>query len=288
MIYEISHQLQYQYSTPVFLETQILHLMARSDHSQKLKSFTLHITPKPVLISEITDALGNPAHEVWFRGNTQSLMIKVTSAVDVSRQNPFNYILRESSLRIPVRYPELLLDSLKPYCSTEKSDDAITELATEAAKRASHKTTDFLSELCLMIHQRIHYIRREDGFPWPAEKTLSMRKGSCRDMAVLFVACCRAQGLAARFTSGYVEDITSLVGSDLHAWAEVYMEGAGWRGYDPAIGMAVGEHYVALASSPDPRLVTPVIGTFRSNSAISHLQTQVMIRPSVEAPSLSA
>ncbi len=288
MIYEISHQLQYQYSNPVFLETQILHLMARSDNFQKLKSFTLHIEPKPVLISDITDALGNPAHEVWFRGNTQNLLIKATSTVEITRQNPFNYILRESSLRVPVRYPDLLLEPLRAYCSAEKNAESVAELANEASKRAGHKTVDFLSELCLMIHQRIHYIHREEGFPWSPEKTLSAGKGSCRDMAVLFIACCRSQGLAARFTSGYVEDNTSLVGSDLHAWAEVYMEGAGWRGYDPAIGLAVGEHYVALASSPDPRLVTPVIGTFRSNSAISNLHAQVGIHPRVETSSLSA
>ena len=288
MIYEISHQLHYQYSNPVFLENQIFHLMARSDSSQKLQRFTLHIEPKPVLISENTDMLGNPTHEVWFREKTQSLIIQATSLVEVSRQNPFNYILRENSIHLPVKYPELLIDLLRPYCSMEKLDASVVELANEAAKRSGRKTTHFLSELCLMIHQRIHYIHREEGFPWAPEKTLSSGKGSCRDMAVLFIACCRSQGLAARFTSGYVEDITSQVGSDLHAWAEVYMEGAGWRGYDPAIGLAVGEHYVALASSPDPRLVTPVIGTFRSNSAISHLRTQVTIRQAVETSSLSA
>ncbi len=288
MIYTISHQLQYQYSSPVFLETQILHLMARSDASQKLKSFSLQIEPKPVLISNVTDALGNPAQEVWFRGNTTTLSIKAASVVEVFRQNPFDYILRESSLHLPVRYPEILFDSLLPYLRTEKKDESVLEFAAEAANRAGQKTTNFLSELCLMIHQRIHYIRREEGFPWAPEKTLSARKGSCRDMAVLFIACCRAQGIAARFTSGYVEDVTRLIGSDLHAWAEVYMEGAGWRGYDPAIGLAVDEHYVAIASSPDPRLVTPVIGTFRSNSAISNLNAQVSIQAVVAASSLSA
>lgn len=288
MIYEINHQLQYRYTNPVFLETQLLHLMARSDNFQKLKTFTIEIQPKPTLISDITDALGNPAHEIWFRGNTSTLLIKTSSVVEVFRQNPFNYLLRENAMRIPFRYPELLLNSLRPYMGMEKNQEFVVELATEACERAGRKTTDFLSELCLMIHQRIHYIRREDGFPWPAEKTLSAGNGSCRDMAMLFIACCRSQGLAARFTSGYVEDITNFVGSDLHAWAEVYMEGAGWRGYDPAVGLVVNEHYVALASAPDPRLVTPVIGTFRSNSAISQLQTQVTIRPEIEASSLSA
>ena len=288
MIYEICHQLQYQYSTPAFLETQLLHLMVRSDASQKLKSFSLEILPKPVLISNITDALGNPAHEIWFRNSTQSLSIKASNVVEIFRQNPFNYILRENSLGLPVRYPDLLLHSLQPYCRRENNSDSIEEFATEAAKRAGYKTAHFLSELCFMIHQRVHYIRREEGFPWPSDKTLSQGKGSCRDMAVLFMDCCRAQGLAARFTSGYVEDNTSLIGSDLHAWAEVYMEGAGWRGYDPAMGLAVGEQYVAIASSPDPRLVSPVIGTFRSNSSISHLQTQVSIHPVVETASLTA
>lgn len=288
MIYEIKHLLQYQYSNPAFLETQLLHLMARTDGTQKLKKFALQIQPKPVLVSEITDALGNPAHEVWFRGSSSQLSIEAISLVEVNRQNPFDYILRENALRIPARYPEILMPLLKPYFQQERANEQVAKFSEEAAKRASYKTTEFLSELCLMIHQRIHYIRREEGFPWSPEKSLSEGKGSCRDMAVLFMACCRAQGLAARFTSGYVEDITNQIGSDLHAWAEVYMEGAGWRGYDPAIGLAMDEHYVALASSPDPRLVTPVIGTFRSNSAISNLHAQVSIRPAIETTSLSA
>jgi transglutaminase-like putative cysteine protease len=288
MIYEIGHQLQYQYSNPVFLETQLLHLMARSDSTQKLKSFSLEIFPKPALISNITDALGNPAYEIWFRNNTQSLSIKASSVVEVLRQNPFDYILRENSLCLPIRYPDLLLPLLHPYCRREEINESVEAFAAEAAKRAGYKTAHFLSELCLMIHQRIHYIRREEGCPWSSDKTLSAGKGSCRDMTVLFMDCCRAQGFASRFTSGYVEDITNLVGNDLHAWAEVYMEGAGWRGYDPAIGLAVGEHYVAIASSPDPRLVNPVIGTFRSNSAISHLQSQVNIHSVGETISLTA
>ncbi len=288
MIYTISHQIHYHYSSPVFLESQILHLMARSDSSQKVKKFSLQITPCPALISDITDAIGNPAQEVWFRGSTHDLMIHATTEVEVSRQNPFDYILRESFLRLPVHYPELLVESLKPYLGSGKISESIMEFSAEAANRAGQQTTTFLSELCLMIHQRIHYARREEGFPWPPEKTLSIGKGSCRDMAVLFIACCQAQGMAAKFTSGYVHDISDQVGHDLHAWAEVYLEGAGWRGYDPAIGLAVDEHYVALASAHDPRLVTPVIGTFRSNSAVSHLDKQVSISPCKESSTLSA
>lgn len=277
MLYRITHRLDYEYSYPVFLEAQLLHLKPVTDTLQHLKDFKIKIDPTPALISDITDALGNPAHEIWFRGSTEKLSIEAESLVEVFRQNPFNYILRENSFKIPIRYPEILLPSLRPYLHVEKLPESIMEFAGEAATRSGFKTTEFLSELCLMVHQRIQYERREEGFPWPAEKTLAKQKGSCRDVAFLFMTCCRAMGIAARFTSGYVRDTENRVGNELHAWTEVYMEGAGWRGYDAVIGLAVDENYVVVASAPDPRLVTPVIGTFRSNTATSRLQTQVKV-----------
>lgn len=287
MIFEISHQLHYQYSHPVFLETQLLHLKPITDAHQTLKSYRLKIEPEPTLITETTDAAGNPAHEIWFRGNTTRFLIEAFSLVETQRQNPFNYLLRENSLSLPVQYPEILKETLKPF-QQPYAHPSVSGLAQEAANRAGQKTTHFLSELCLIIHQRIHYRHREEGFPWAPEKTIAEGHGSCRDMAVLFTACCRAVGIAAKFTSGYLWDPTNVIGSDLHAWAEVYLEGAGWRGYDPSTGLAIDEHYISLASAQDPRMVTPVIGTFRSNSAISYFEKTISIKPASEASSLRA
>ncbi|MBP9865712.1 MAG: transglutaminase family protein [Candidatus Omnitrophica bacterium] len=288
MIYEIRHQMEYRYSVPVYLEPHLLHLMPRTDAAQTLKHYSLRIEPEPLLLNTITDGLGNPAQEVWFRGMTDRLLLESCSVVDVVRQNPFDYLLRDSSLRIPAGYPQVLLPFLQPYRHEKKTDERVLEFADKAVARSGSETVAFLSELCLQICRMIRNVSRADGNPWAPAKTLAQGKGACRDLAVLFMACCRSQGLAARFTSGYADGASSLSGHELHAWVEVYLEGAGWRGYDPTTGLAVCDQHVAIASSPDPQLVTPVMGTLRSNTASSILRTQVSIQAQHDLPSPAA
>lgn len=285
MMYEIRHQLNYRYSSSVSLEPHLLHLMPRTDAAQTLKDFLLRIDPEPMLINPISDALGNPAHEVWFRGTTDRLSLEAVSRVEVTRQNPFDYLLRDSSLRLPASYPQPLLPLLQPYRYEKKEDDRVLEFTDRAAARSGKETVAFLSEICLQIHRMIRNVPRHEGNSWPAAKTLAQGRGACRDLAVLFMACCRAQGLAVRFTSGYADGAVNAGNEELHAWVEVYLEGAGWRGYDPTTGLAVCEQHIAVASSPDPQLVTPVHGSFRSNTATSSFQTRVSIRPLTSQPS---
>ena len=118
----------------------------------------------------------------------------------------------------------------------------------------------------LVMFATTRHMIREVGPPQPAESTLRDRAGSCRDLAVLFCAACRAVGLAARFVSGYERDASLQENGDLHAWAEVYLEGAGWRGYDPSRALAVAASHVAVAASSDPLLASPVSGTFRGSA----------------------
>jgi len=284
MIYEIRHHIDYRYTEPVYLEPHLLHLLPRTDAAQKLTRFTLQIDPEPLLINAITDVLGNPAHEVWFRGSTDRLTMESCSVVEITRQNPFDYLLRDSSLKIPAGYPPELLSVLKTYREEKREDDSVLEFADRAAARSGQETVAFLSELCLQIRRSVRNTARPHGSPWTPAQTLELGKGACRDLAVLFMACCRSQGLAVRFTSGYAEGAFNSEGEDLHAWVEVYLEGAGWRGYDPTTGLAVCEQHIALASSPTPELITPVMGIFRSNTAQSSLQTHVTVRALDETP----
>lgn len=288
MIYEIRHQIEYRYSVPVYLEPHLLHILPRTDAAQTLKQFHLRVEPEPLLLNTITDGLGNPAQEVWFRGITDRFFLESYSVVDVIRQNPFDYLLRDSSLRLPAGYPKPLQPILQAYRQEGKEEDKVLDFADKAAVRSGGETVAFLSEICLQICRMIKNIARADGDPWPPAKTLAQGKGACRDLAVLFMACCRAQGLAVRFTSGYAYGAESLDGHELHAWVEVYLEGAGWRGYDPTTGLAVCDQHIAVASSPDPALVTPVMGTLRSNTATSLLRTQVNVRAYADIASLES
>ncbi len=278
MIYSIKHKLEYHYSSPVSLDPHRVLLKPCTDGSQTLKQFVLKINPHPFQVTEITDALGNPGQEIWFDGKTENLTLEASSIVEVTRKNPFDYVLRSDSLHLPVKYPASLVSSLKPFLEIGKEDPHVREFAAMTARRAGFEPIGFLSQLCLIINRHIQHIRRDEGFPWRPEKTLAAGKGACRDMAVLFIACCRSQGLAARFTSGYAFQITDDIEDDLHAWAEVYLEGAGWRGYDPSSGLAVADQHITLASAPDAELVTPVAGAFRASKVTTALEAWISIQ----------
>ncbi len=117
-----------------------------------------------------------------------------------------------------------------------------------------------LQTLVQRLYKECSYTMREEGMPWEAGVTWRRKQGSCRDLTVLFMEVCRAMGLAARFVSGYEVGDEETSQWELHAWAEVYLPGAGWRGYDPTHGLAVGDRHIALAANPLPQYCAPVKG----------------------------
>jgi transglutaminase-like putative cysteine protease len=142
----------------------------------------------------------------------------------------------------------------------------VEEFARSLAAGCGWQTIPFLSALNQHLFAATRQVIRRAGAPHSAETTLREQEGSCRDLAVLFCAACRAVGLAARFVSGYERDASLLENGDLHAWAEVYLEGAGWTGYDPSRALAVAASHVAVASAGDPMNAAPVSGTFRGQA----------------------
>ena len=137
------------------------------------------------------------------------------------------------------------------------------------------ETVPFLGLITHRIHETCEAVVRHHDDPWPASVTLAERRGACRDLAVLLTTACRAVGLAARFVSGYQAGDPEQTERELHAWAEVYLPGAGWRGYDPMRGTAVSDQHVALAAGLTPRAAAPTSGTFRGTGATSTLHTDV-------------
>jgi transglutaminase-like putative cysteine protease len=129
------------------------------------------------------------------------------------------------------------------------------------------------------IHRGFHHIGRLDGAPMSPGETLAGRRGACRDTAMLYVAACRSQGLAARFVSGYSmhhpEEVTE---HELHAWVEVYVPGGGWRPYDPSLGLAVADGHVTLAAAPDHELAAPVSGSYRGTGVGSQMDYAVSVQ----------
>jgi transglutaminase-like putative cysteine protease len=283
VLYQISHQTTYSYSQPVFLKPHLLKLYPRSDRFTQLQSFSLSVLPQPQGSSDFTDLDGNNLIKLWFTHPTEQLILQVLSQVATSCDNPFNYLLEPWAITIPFDYPTSLLKQLQPYLQPYSfiPDPIALELAQEIATETHHKTLDFLFILNQRIYNDCQYITRETGEPYPAGVTWRGKQGSCRDYTVLFMEVCRAVGIAARFVSGYQEGDAQQEQRDLHAWVEVYLPGAGWRGYDPTLGLIISDRHIVLAASAIPNYTAAVTGTFTpvENGAVvtSKIEAQIAI-----------
>ncbi|GAB4237521.1 MAG: transglutaminase family protein [Stanieria sp.] len=283
MLYQISHQTTYTYSQTVSLNPHLIRLRPRCNNWQKLHNFSLLINPQPQSISELIDLDGNNFSKLWFNTPTNQLSLQILAKVETWQTNPFNYLLETWATTLPFDYPSSLLIQLKPYLKPYSFvlDTVIVELAEAIIQEVNANTIDFLSSLNQRIYENCQYIIRETGEPWQAGITWRRKQGSCRDLAILFMEVCRAVGLAARFVSGYQEGDPDQQERDLHAWVEVYLPGAGWRGYDPTHGLAVSDRHIALAASAVPSYAAPISGTVNSQNGTkvdSRLEAQIMIK----------
>jgi transglutaminase-like putative cysteine protease len=237
-------------------------LRPRCDGWQKLRDFSLSADPQPKGMEQMADLDGNNLIKLWFTQPTQKLIIEVKAEVETYKVNPFEYLLEPWAIKLPIDYPISLLNQISSYLNTHSftPDPTATELAREIAHEVHGNTLSFLSNLNQRLYANCDYIVRETGDPWHAGMTWNLNQGSCRDLALLFMEVCRAVGLAARFVSGYQEGDPDQQERDLHAWAEVYLPGGGWRGYDPTHGLAVADRHIAVAASTLPSYTAPVVG----------------------------
>jgi transglutaminase-like putative cysteine protease len=280
MRYSITHTTTYAYSAPVVLQPHVLRLSPRSDSWQRLDDFEVTVTPQPLEISHYSDLDGNRLLKVWFDSvPCDRLEIITSSQVTTYQANPFLYLAEPYSLQLPIDYPVSLAAQLQSYLQPQRAIDPVAiELAQELALASDDDVSRFLMRLNQRINEHCHYAVREMGRSLPPGVTWRSRKGTCRDFTVLFMEVCRAAGLAARFVSGYQEGDVAAGEHYLHAWAEVYLPGAGWRGYDPTLGVVVSDRHIAIASSVDPLYTAPVQGGFRPVQAVSTMSYQLRLR----------
>ena len=273
MLFEVSHATRYLYDGPVFLEPHLIRLKPFTATGQRLEQFSVEIQPAPAGTSEILDIEGNNATVCWFEGTSYELLIRTSASVAVSRSNPFEYLsFGETSL--PYRYPQEVADAVRPY-QASSADPEVQGLAQLIASRVGNEANAFLPALVAEIRSRCRLVIRPEGQPYPAGQTLALGEGSCRDLAVVFMDVCRNHGFAARFVSGY-HAVLDADSQDLHAWGEVYLNGGGWRGFDPSTGLAVGNHHIGIATAAQPINASPVTGNFRG-AARARLDTRVTI-----------
>jgi transglutaminase-like putative cysteine protease len=262
MHFSVVHTTSYRYDAAVHLEPHTFRLRPRDDSAQKLLRHALTITPIPAGRADLLDRENNIVTQAWFTGDVRSLEIRSEFEVETLRHNPFDFLLAQSDRHLPL---------------CDEATGPVAVFARSVADSVSRQTIPFLSSLTQTINRTVRQIVRREGSPNSPESTLSASEGSCRDLAVLFCAACRSVGLTARFVSGYEREASLQETGDLHAWAEVYLDGGGWRGFDPSRGLAVADTHVAIAASTDPRLAAPVTGVFRG-SARSTLDYQIAMQ----------
>jgi uncharacterized protein (DUF2126 family) len=219
-------------------------------------------------------AANHVAHVTWEDARLPELEVAVELAVDIRPVNPFDFTLDTEADRLPFSYGPLLPD-LAACLDTGAAPFAVGRLATEFLDSLPRegKTVDLIVELNRRVARHVRYVIREEPGIWTPEETLRAGRGSCRDSSVLLIAALRSRGLAARFASGYLVQLTdegmlpdqpkgvSRDVADLHAWAEVFLPGGGWVGLDPTSGLLCGEGHIPLACSATPSLAAPIEGT---------------------------
>jgi uncharacterized protein (DUF2126 family)/transglutaminase-like putative cysteine protease len=268
----IRHKTVYSYDRLVAVSPHIFRLRPAVHSRTAIESYSLKIEPKQHFINWQQDPFGNYQARVVFPEKTKELKIEVEVIANLVSINPFDFFVEEYAEKYPFKYRDQLPKELIPYLEIKEKGPRLMQWLEEIDK-SEKNINDFLVYLNQKLNKDIAYsIRMEVGVQ-TCEETLEKRLGSCRDTAWLFVQVLRHLGLAARFVSGYLVQLTSdeksLDGpsgpeadfTDLHAWVEVYVPGAGWIGLDATSGLFAGEGHIPLACTPDYASAAPVVGS---------------------------
>ncbi|RWC93973.1 MAG: transglutaminase family protein [Mesorhizobium sp.] len=267
----VHHLTHYRYDRPVVLGPQVIRLQPAPHSRTKVLSHSLKVEPKNHFVNLQQDPYGNFLARFVFPEPVTELKIEVDLVADMTVYNPFDFFVEESAETFPFEYPEEIREDLAIYRTPEPAGPLLSAFL-ETIDRGSRNTVNFLVDINARLQREIAYIVRMETGVFSPEETLAAAKGSCRDSSWLLVQILRNLGIAARFVSGYLiqlkPDLVSLDGppgtavdfTDLHAWCEVYIPGAGWIGFDPTSGLLTGESHVPLAATPHFRNAAPISG----------------------------
>lgn len=269
----LTHVTEYKYDRFVQLGPQTIRLRPAPHAKASILSYSLKISPQKHFINWQQDAFSNFQARVLVPDKVDFLKVEVDLITKINVYNPFDFFLEDHAKVFPFSYSDSLKQDLSPYLTKLECGSAFKQFIKANTPKAKEDLITFLVNINKAINEEIHYnIRLEPGVQSPDE-TLKIKSGSCRDMAWLGCQVLRHLGLAARFCSGYLiqlkADVVPLTGpkgpdsdfTDLHAWIEVFLPGAGWIGLDPSSGLFAGEGHIPLSCTPNPSSAAPISGS---------------------------
>ena len=289
----LHHKTHYTYNKPVGHSPHVVRLRPAPHCRTNILSYSLKVRPEQHFLNWQQDAFANWNGRLVFPEKATELCIEVELVAEMAVHNPFDFFLEDSAQIYPFAYEPALKKELAPFMELPEPTPKLLALVGELMDKyltAGKRTIDFLVEVNQRLQNDIKYtIRLEPGVQTP-EETLTLALGSCRDTGWLLVQTLRSMGFAARFVSGYLiqlkSDVKSLDGpsgtevdfTDLHAWCEVFLPGAGWIGFDPTSGLLAGEGHIPLSCTPEPASAAPVTGAVdECESTLVHEMTVTRI-----------
>ena len=267
----LNHKTTYKYDRLINLAPHIVRLRPAPHCRTPILSYSMQVTPADHYINWQQDPFSNYLGRLVFPEKTTEFSVEIDLVADMILINPFDYFLEPDAEEFPFTYERTLRRELRPYLNRRRLGKMFKDYVAEI-DFTPRRTIDFLVDLNMKLSNDISYLIRMEPNVQTCAETLTNRSGSCRDSAWLLVNILRSLGLAARFVSGYLvqlkKDVKSLDGpsgaeadfTDLHAWTEVYLPGAGWVGMDPTSGLFAGEGHIPLACSPEPQSAAPITG----------------------------
>jgi uncharacterized protein (DUF2126 family) len=267
----LNHKTIYRYDRRINLGPQTVRLRPAPHTRTPILSYSLKVRPEKHFINWQQDPQSNYLARLVFPEPTTEFSVEVDLVAEMAVFNPFDFFLEPYAENCPFTYEPSAARELRPYLETEVAGPSLLDFLA-AVPRTPIRTIDFLIDINQRLQRHIGYVIRLEPGVQTCEQTLNVRTGSCRDSAWLLVQVFRHLGLAARFVSGYliqtVPDVKPIEGpmgattdfTDLHAWTEVYLPGAGWVGLDPTSGLLAGEGHIPLACTPDVGSAAPISG----------------------------
>jgi uncharacterized protein (DUF2126 family) len=282
----LNHKTQYRYDRRIELGPQVVRLRPAPHCRTPILSYSLKIHPKDHFLNWQQDPQANYLARLVFPHPTTEFLVEVDLIAEMATFNPFDFFLEPAAEKFPFTYDPASARDLRPFLETEPPPPAL-EHWLSTVSRDPVRTIDFLIDLNRRLSREIGYVIRMEPGVQTCEQTLAFATGSCRDTAWLLVQIMRNLGIAARFVSGYLiqlaADVKPLEGpagpttdfTDLHAWTEVYLPGAGWIGLDPTSGLLAGEGHIPLACTPDASSAAPVSGLLEPCNTVFHHEMSV-------------